>query len=976
MPKSDNLIDRLDELFSVPSDGDAPKEIALAQVEEFVPRAVGVGAAMFETAFEYISIGMVVSHPDTQLIRVNDAFAGMLGYTRQELEGKSFQDITFENDLSLGAEAVQALLSGERDNARFLKRYVHKDGDLIWVDLNVTLIRDESGDPLYFVTLVQDVSEQQNMASMLDKRVRELDCLSDIGHKMDERPPLPEFLQWVTGHITDSFLHPDVCVSAIEYGEKVYGAREAMEMPSKVVGGLRVAGELVGWLHVAYTEQRDFVDQESALLGGIVSRVSSYLESQTLFEQAQEALAQGNLFRQFAETSGQAIGMATLEGEITYANPRLANMAGVDAPDALYGQNFISFYPPDLVEQLQEEVLPTVMTEGMWTGELPLTSPQGEAIPAIWNLFAIRDDEGKPIYLANVITDISERTQAEEALRQSQETLQTLVEYAPEAIVVVDVDTGLFIDPNDNAAHLYGLSREELLKVGPADMSPPQQPDGRPSTEKAIEYITEAMEGGAPVFEWVHRNAAGEDFPCEVRLVRMPVAGRKLVRASVTDITERKLAQETVAKRAAELGTVAEVGTTAATALDAGELIQSVVDLTTERFDLYHAHIYLLDETGESLELAAGAFEVGRTMVEQGWRIPLDSERSLVARSARQRQSVIVNDVRADPDFLPNELLPDTASEMAVPLIAGDQLLGVLDVQSEDVDHFTDEDASIQTTLASQVAIALQNARQYGQTQAALAQTDELYQISHNVNEASSEEELLQALAQPAIQAGAYTVTLMYLDPDEKGDPEWTEVVATWFEEGGESTIPVGSRFYLPEMPMSQLWIADPNEPLLISNIDSDERVDDIARSLLETASSRATAIIPMTRAGQQVALIIFSWNEPHQFSPQEVETYRSLIGLGSPAVYSRRLFEQFRARAQREQALREITTRVRGSMNPDAILRAAVRELGDALGRRTFVRLGGVEGLSQGSEKSDGGDRSDGSNGRQSSSETFEGDR
>jgi PAS domain-containing protein len=77
--------------------------------------------------------------------------------------------------------------------------------------------------------------------------------------------------------------------------------------------------------------------------------------------------------------------------------------------------------------------------------------------------------------------ELVERRRAEDALRESEERFRTLFEYAPEAVVVVDADTGRFVDPNGNAATLYGLSRQELLKVGPGTMSPPVQPDGRAS---------------------------------------------------------------------------------------------------------------------------------------------------------------------------------------------------------------------------------------------------------------------------------------------------------------------------------------------------------------------------------------------------------------------------------------------------------------------------------------------------------------
>ncbi len=179
-------------------------------------------------------------------------------------------------------------------------------------------------------------------------------------------------------------------------------------------------------------------------------------------------------------------------------------------------------------------------------------------------------------------------------------------------------------------------------------------------------------------------------------------------------------------KRARELETVAVVSTTASTVLDPDELLQSVVDLTKERFNLYHAHIYLADEAWDTLLLASGAGEIGRQMVMAGHAIQIDAEQSLVARATRERKAIIVNDVRTESDFLPNPFLPNTRSEMAVPMISGDKVIGIFDVQSDSTGYFTQEDANIYTTLALQVAVALQNARLYVEQSATVAQLREL----------------------------------------------------------------------------------------------------------------------------------------------------------------------------------------------------------------------------------------------------------
>jgi len=201
---------------------------------------------------------------------------------------------------------------------------------------------------------------------------------------------------------------------------------------------------------------------------------------------------------------------------------------------------------------------------------------------------------------------------------------------------------------------------------------------------------------------------------------------------------------ENTQKIAADMNVVANVGIVVSTITETGNLLQEVVELSKASFNLYHAHIYMLNEAGDSLELAAGAGEVGRQMVAEKRSIPLASEQSLVARAARTREGVVVNDVTVALDFLPNPLLPDTRSEMAVPMIAADMVIGVLDVQSEIANRFTDVDISIQTTLASQVAVALQNARSFSQTQRQAERETTVNLITQKIQSATSVQAALQ----------------------------------------------------------------------------------------------------------------------------------------------------------------------------------------------------------------------------------------
>ena len=202
--------------------------------------------------------------------------------------------------------------------------------------------------------------------------------------------------------------------------------------------------------------------------------------------------------------------------------------------------------------------------------------------------------------------------------------------------------------------------------------------------------------------------------------------------------------EERVAARTRDLAIVAEVGTATSTILESKRLLQEVVDLTKERFHLYHSHIYLLDEEARLLVLTAGAGEPGRVMVAEGRSIPLDREQSLVARAARERKGVTVNDVTQAPDFLPNPLLPDTRSELAVPMIVGGNVIGVFDIQSEQVGRFKESDVNIQTTLAAQLATSIQNVRSFEQSKKQAELQSLVNVIGSRIQRTTSIEETLQ----------------------------------------------------------------------------------------------------------------------------------------------------------------------------------------------------------------------------------------
>lgn len=149
------------------------------------------------------------------------------------------------------------------------------------------------------------------------------------------------------------------------------------------------------------------------------------------------------------------------------------------------------------------------------------------------------------------------------------------------------------------------------------------------------------------------------------------------------------------------------------------ELLDEAVNELQRRFGFYHAHIYLVDENNENLVVESGTGEVGRVLKERHHSVAMDRENSMVARSARTRSFQLANDVNEDPNFQPNPLLPRTAAELAVPLISGEKLVGVLDIQDEQVERFTESDIDTMVTLGGQIASTLETTRLFAEVEVA-----------------------------------------------------------------------------------------------------------------------------------------------------------------------------------------------------------------------------------------------------------------
>lgn len=179
-------------------------------------------------------------------------------------------------------------------------------------------------------------------------------------------------------------------------------------------------------------------------------------------------------------------------------------------------------------------------------------------------------------------------------------------------------------------------------------------------------------------------------------------------------------------KRAAQLETISKVARSISSIQDLERLLPAVTMVVSEQFGFYHAGIFLLDERAEFAVLEAANSEGGQRMLKRGHRLRLGAT-GIVGYVAAQGEPRIALDVGADAVYFNNPDLPNTRSEVALPLKAGNNIIGVLDVQSTETNAFKTEDVDVLNILANQIAIAIENARLFSQTRKALAESQSIY---------------------------------------------------------------------------------------------------------------------------------------------------------------------------------------------------------------------------------------------------------
>lgn len=248
--------------------------------------------------------------------------------------------------------------------------------------------------------------------------------------------------------------------------------------------------------------------------------------------------------------------------------------------------------------------------------------------------------------------------------------------------------------------------------------------------------------------------------------------------------------EQNVAERTALLSTVNQLGHSISSVLDPEEVIHQVVNLITERLGYYYAAIFLVDASGQWAELKDATGEAGRVLRESKHRLQIEG-RNMVGTAIRTRRARVALDVGAEPVRFENPLLPYTRSEIALPLIVGERVLGALDVQSTAEAAFSEQDIETMQGMANQVAVALENARLFQDTRQSLQEMRAIQRqyVREGWSLLSSTDKLKYEVGEKYTEAGGPELDIPLTLRDQiigqitlEGEDEWTQEERSWID--------------------------------------------------------------------------------------------------------------------------------------------------------------------------------------------------
>ncbi len=380
--------------------------------------------------------------------------------------------------------------------------------------------------------------------------------------------------------------------------------------------------------------------------------------------------------------------------------------------------------------------------------------------------------------------------------------------------------------------------------------------------------------------------------------------------------TDLLAANEILSKRNAQLEVSSQVGQQITSFLDLDDLLQRLVKLIQARFKYYFVGVWLLNDTWHKVSLRAGTGKAGLRLPQDELHIPLTRDDSAVVWVCRHGEARLLADVRTDPIYLPLAELPHVQSEVALPLRIGQNVIGVLDIASDEINAFVPEDQIALQTLADQIAVAIRNARLYDRERRrrklaeALVQTGQA--LSSNLDLRQVPEHILEQLA-TVVPYARGSVLLQQGDELQsiamRGYPteDSTRELHVFINEGGVFERIINSR-----------------SPILIGNVAEDPGWQQLDWLPLDYSWLG----VPLITKDKVIGMISLTRHEVEAFSQEDATSVLAFAGQAAIALENAQLLEQANRRTAELEALQKISAKIQAEAEPTQLLTSLAEQV------------------------------------------------
>jgi len=674
------------------------------------------------------SVGVLITQMDDgAILYANKMIARLLGVDDEKSAiGRLVPDFYWER------QDRQKVLESFRANgfvANHEIRARRMDGGMIWVSISIQPFEFEGRQTL--LSELVDITERKQMEQALRQSEERFHSLYDnatVGlyrTTPDGRILMinPAGLRMLGFDTFEELAQRNLEESGFEIEDSRREFRNKLEKDS-VISGLESQWTKKDGSVVFVRESAKICRDEN----GTILYYDGSFEDITEYKLAEEALraSEGKL-RAIYESSNDAIMLLDEKGFFD-CNPHTLEMFGFKTKE-----EFISAQPADISPEYQpeghdsksasQEHIKNAYRKGYERFEWMHRRANNEEFPAEVLLSAFRI--GGQQVLQATVRDITERKQAEARLSESEARYQLLSESTIEGIVVHD--KGILLDTNQNFAAMFGYEIKEVIGMSALNFLTPE------TREITAQNIRAGYE---KPYEVMGLRKNGSSFPVEITGKAVPYQGRILRVAALRDITERKQLESEIKKAFERRGYQVQISNQISQEVSAtaklDELFNRVVTLTKERLGYYHTQLLRYNAEQDAVVLISGYGETGRKMLEGRHKMPMGS--GLIGAAAATGETVMRPDLANDPDWKPNPLLPETRGEIAVPIKWQDNILGVLDVQSNQAGALAEDDRLLLEGLCGQIAIAMHSAElveTLRQNETRLAEAAEIAQMGY-----------------------------------------------------------------------------------------------------------------------------------------------------------------------------------------------------------------------------------------------------